>query len=96
MSKIDKIIQIQMHKVGADNDYLMYGLSESGTLYSRMAGTTWSEMLDSPVVDNSACEVDEVSKYDIPPVSCGGDLERFRVEHCKRVLDDLGKGTQND
>ena len=53
MSKIDKIIQIQMYKIEADKDYLMYGLSESGTLYSRRAGHDWALMIESPVVDNS-------------------------------------------
>ena len=94
MSKIDKIIQIT-----ADEPGNILGLSESGKLYIlRYEKNLWEIKIESPVVDNSACEVNELNKYDIPPVSCsyGVEVERKRVEHCERVLGSLGKGTKND
>ena len=64
MSKIDKIIQIMSN---IDGEIL--GLSESGVLYKYNADHTngytgenypanWESLLESPVVDNSACEVE--------------------------------------
>ena len=62
MSKIDKIIQIVR-----DGHDTLVGLSESGRMYKYNAGFTnhyggnskepdWTVLIESPVVDNSACE----------------------------------------
>ena len=58
MSKIDKIIQIVINTNG-----MIYGLSESGGMYKYRSALSngdskWELDLKSPVVDNSACEVD--------------------------------------
>ena len=52
MSKIDKIIQIT-----ADEPGNILGLSESGKLYIlRYEKNLWEIKIESPVVDNSACD----------------------------------------
>ena len=74
MSKIDKIIQIVSPHGGG-----IFGISESGRMYTfepkseasdgKVWPANWSLEIESPVVDNSACEVNELNKYDIPSVS---------------------------
>jgi len=63
MSKIDKIIQIVSPHGGG-----IFGISESGRMYTfepkseasdgKVWPACWSLEIESPVVDNSACEVD--------------------------------------
>ena len=54
MSKIDKIIQI------LEFEGEIVGLSESGVMYTYCGG--WTIPIKSPVVDNSACEVEASQK----------------------------------
>ena len=88
MSKIDKIIQIV-----SDHGGRIFGISESGTLYKyypkrtehcKLMDESWNLILEQPVVDNSACEVDErkgINRVD----------EMWKeLDECVQSLDDPG------
>ena len=63
MSKIDKIIQIV-----SEPDGVLYGLSETGKMYKydpvAHIKPFWELEIESPEVDNSACEVEPDGSWD--------------------------------